>query len=477
MAAPHRIRRLRCSVAAPSRDDAFVLRTKVRRSLEDDVLRMMESVFDEVGIGDDVIEIGRMEVHVRLDRPADVSGRLPELVARQVRQRLAALTGEHPSADGRTPARRLTAAEHAEAMLTAYLHSGALPPSQRGRGAVEVLQSMRETVRRRLPHTMEEWHRTGARPAVLLRLLQLVPEHEWAAVAAAVAAHLPADAFAALTEAISMIGRLPADLVTRHQRLEAALALVFLARGEPDHSARRGITALGSTLAEAKGAGAVGLRLVEVVAWFTALTEGRRAPDPAELRTSEEPETAARPSAGPPAPTAPEPDTLAALVPSAGLILLHPFLPRLFASTGLVSGGALHADQIPRAAALLHWLATDDDEPAEFELPLVKLLLGLMPETPLIVGGGLLSDGDREEVVTLLAAVIEHWAALGRTSVGGLRSSFLRRAGLLRDTEDGWRLQVMSEGFDVLLDHLPWGIGVIRLPWMPRPIFCEWLTP
>ncbi len=72
-------------------------------------------------------------------------------------------------------------------------------------------------------------------------------------------------------------------------------------------------------------------------------------------------------------------------------------------------------------------------------------------------------------------AVVEHWPALGKTSVDGLRLSFLQRAGLLYPAPDGWLLRPQCEGFDLLLDRLPWGIAIVRLPWMRRPLHVEWM--
>jgi len=174
----------------------------------------------------------------------------------------------------------------------------------------------------------------------------------------------------------------------------------------------------------------------------------------------------------------PADEPLGLLVPHAGLVLLHPFLPQLFGAVGLRGRErALPSDQLPRAAALMHWLAAGSTEVYEFELPLVKVLVGLAPEDPLPVADGLLSDDDRAEGDALLAAVIGHWAALGKTSAGGLRGSFLRRRGLLRPGDRGWQLRMETESFDVLLGRLPWAVGVVKLPWMPTPMFIDWPTP
>lgn len=167
------------------------------------------------------------------------------------------------------------------------------------------------------------------------------------------------------------------------------------------------------------------------------------------------------------------------LVPQAGLVLLHPYLPRLFEATGLVAAGhrgPLPDAALPRAAALLHWLATGAAA-LEFELPFVKLLLGRAPDTPLAHALPGLDDADRAEADALLAAMLAHWQALRGTSADGLRTTFLRRRGHLRRQDEAWLLRVEPESFDMLLGLLPWSIGLVRLPWMPWPLLTEWGTP
>jgi hypothetical protein len=161
------------------------------------------------------------------------------------------------------------------------------------------------------------------------------------------------------------------------------------------------------------------------------------------------------------------------------LVLLHPFISHFFAAVGVNVTGekALAAEVIPRAAALLHFLATGTEEIYEYELDLIKVLLGLAPDAPLLVAEGLIQSGDREEASAMLQSVIRYWRALKNTSIAGLRSSFLQRPGLLRQAEEGWRLHVEPQAFDLLLNYLPWAISIVKLPWMPQPIHTEWLTP
>lgn len=168
------------------------------------------------------------------------------------------------------------------------------------------------------------------------------------------------------------------------------------------------------------------------------------------------------------------------VVPSAGLVLLHPYLPRLLDATGLYpagSKGPVPDPALPRAAALLHWLASGRDVVHEFELPFIKLLLGRAPDAPLSHTPPALNDSERDEAGALLDAVLTHWQALRGTSADGLRTGFLQRRGWIDKRDDAWLLRVEPESFDMLLGLLPWGLGLVRLPWMTQPLFTEWSAP
>lgn len=158
-------------------------------------------------------------------------------------------------------------------------------------------------------------------------------------------------------------------------------------------------------------------------------------------------------------------------VETAGLVLLHPFLPRLFEALGIAGAEALLSPD--RALRLLHFLATGERRAPEHALLLPKLLCSLPPETPAAEPDGLTAE-EEDEAMALLRAVINHWDALGSSSVDALRGTFLTRPGKLSRRGEDDLLQVERQSFDVLLDRLPWGIGVVRLPWMSRMLWVEW---
>lgn len=159
-------------------------------------------------------------------------------------------------------------------------------------------------------------------------------------------------------------------------------------------------------------------------------------------------------------------------IDNAGLVLLYPFLPQLFSALGMTDAEKLLEPD--RALSLLHFLATGQLIAPEYKLLLPKLLCNVVLDVP-VDSNVVLTDAAKEEAEALLGAVIRHWGALGNTSIDGLRGEFLVRPGKLSVRYDGdWLLQVEASTVDILLDQLPWGIGMIKLPWMERVLWVEW---
>jgi hypothetical protein len=169
-------------------------------------------------------------------------------------------------------------------------------------------------------------------------------------------------------------------------------------------------------------------------------------------------------------------------VDDAGQVLLAAYAERLFKHLDLVRDGRF-VDDAARAAgvqclqALCH--GPEPAPPDESCTALSRLLCGVGSDTVLPLPAPL--DDERATLLEqLLSAVIAHWSAVGRTSVAGLRESFLQRQGRLHEERvpageaRRWRLRVQTRGFDVLLDRLPWSFHTIRLPWMQGALHVEW---
>jgi hypothetical protein len=158
----------------------------------------------------------------------------------------------------------------------------------------------------------------------------------------------------------------------------------------------------------------------------------------------------------------------------AGAIILHPFLEELFHDRGLLVQRSFRDNAARhRAVHLIGLLSFGREVVPEYDLLLAKLLCGLPFEEPL-ESADLIND-DRIACDTLLHAVLRHWTALHSGSPDWLREQFFLRNGKLEAVDSGWRLTVERRTQDVLLAHLPWGLGVIEWPWMLGRVFVHWL--
>lgn len=161
-------------------------------------------------------------------------------------------------------------------------------------------------------------------------------------------------------------------------------------------------------------------------------------------------------------------------IQNAGLILLHPFLETLFEHLGLsIESKWVNSLSQQKAALVSEFLVSGNDDFEEFNLVLNKILCGIDIDeiVPTTIR---LNEETKTECDNVLKAVITHWEVLKNTSIDGLREAFLQRSGKLSRVDDGWRLQVEQKAIDVLLNHLPWGIGIIKMPHMSEMLFVEW---
>ncbi len=163
------------------------------------------------------------------------------------------------------------------------------------------------------------------------------------------------------------------------------------------------------------------------------------------------------------------------LIDHAGLAILHPFLEHLFKNNGWLEEKTFkNQSSRHRAVLLLHYLATGQTKAAPHQLPFNKLLCGMPIHSPVDTGIRL-KKAWLKQADQLLQSVIRHWSMLKNTSPAGLRSTFIQRPGKLEQKENGdWKLIVQRKTEDILLPHIPWNIGIIKMPWMPKILWVEW---
>lgn len=156
---------------------------------------------------------------------------------------------------------------------------------------------------------------------------------------------------------------------------------------------------------------------------------------------------------------------------NAGLVILHPFLLQFFTGLGIAAGDELVKPE--RALCLLHYLVTGRDVAPEYDLVLPKIMCNV-PLTEAVESQVTLTAAEKAEAEALLQTVIRYWDALRNTSPDGLRSAFLLRQGKIALKDAGWLLHVEPKGFDILLSSLPWGLSMVKLPWMNKFLHVEW---
>ncbi|WP_295116569.1 contractile injection system tape measure protein [uncultured Chitinophaga sp.] len=162
-------------------------------------------------------------------------------------------------------------------------------------------------------------------------------------------------------------------------------------------------------------------------------------------------------------------------VNGAGLVLLHPFLTHLFRHLSWLGekDHQLKDPFINRAIHLLQFLCTGNEQSPEYDMVMAKVLCGVPLETA-IERDIVLDASEKQQAESLLQAVLEHWPPLNSSSVDALRETFLQREGLLQFKNEEWVLQVEQKTVDVLLNKLPWGTSIIRLPWMKHLLKVNW---
>ncbi|MEN0037330.1 MAG: contractile injection system tape measure protein [Cellvibrio sp.] len=159
---------------------------------------------------------------------------------------------------------------------------------------------------------------------------------------------------------------------------------------------------------------------------------------------------------------------------NAGQVLAAAFLPRLFSMLNLMSDGKfIDLGAADRAIHLLQFMVTGNSQTPEYDLVLNKILCGVGTSIP-VSAGIEITEQEQTLIEQMLTSMIQHWKVLGSTSIAGLRETFFQRQGWLVLEDDCWRLKVKEQTFDMLIDHLPWSISLIKHGWMDKPLRVSW---
>jgi len=163
------------------------------------------------------------------------------------------------------------------------------------------------------------------------------------------------------------------------------------------------------------------------------------------------------------------------LVENAGLILLWPFLSRLFDKLNLLENGAFVDDESHQKAILLsEYLVTGKTVFEESFLALNKIICGA-PLDMFVDINIPLEKFELDLCESLLNSVIKNWEKINGSSVTTLRETFLRREGSISKFNSDFNLNIEKKTFDVLLNTLPWNIKMIQTSLMKNRILVDWI--
>lgn len=86
-----------------------------------------------------------------------------------------------------------------------------------------------------------------------------------------------------------------------------------------------------------------------------------------------------------------------------------------------------------------------------------------------------LSDTECETAGQIFSVLIAHWQALKNMPPSSIQQMFLQRQATIKTFSLGTAVSVQKQAVDVLMQKLPWGLSMIRFPWLnDRLISVEW---
>ena len=168
-------------------------------------------------------------------------------------------------------------------------------------------------------------------------------------------------------------------------------------------------------------------------------------------------------------------ETGSLFIQNAGLILLWPFISRLFDKLNLLEEKDFVDENAQQKAILLtQYLVTGNTDFQESSLALNKLICGAPIETYVDVDITI-EKFELNLCESLLISVINNWEKINNSSVSTLRETFLNREGVLIRSNADFKLNIEKKSFDVLLTTLPWTISMIQTSFMKNRILVTWI--
>lgn len=162
-------------------------------------------------------------------------------------------------------------------------------------------------------------------------------------------------------------------------------------------------------------------------------------------------------------------------IKNAGIVLIAPFLPRLFLYLNLLENHNkfINKDAQIKAVFSMLYVAEEKTESTEDALTLNRIMAGIK-DGEKISAGIQLTVVETKSINDILTGAKQHWEKLKDTSLHGLREAFLQRNGSLEDKEEYYELKIEERPYDTLLDSIPWNFSMIKFPWMKKRLLVSW---
>lgn len=467
----HRIRRQILELELPREEGALAMAQAASRLFQERVLPRLDVLFSELAPADRVLRIDQLTVDLERLSERDFEQQFVEQCWAQISQQVGQLAKIRPTDSDVTPATLVEAAQHQLEALVFFLECGRLPWSAR-RTPVQELEAgvtpLLDQEPGRVAATVGSL--LSSRPMAIQRVAWQF-SFGFASRLVEVFRALPSGSVARLRELL--------DSLLQHPLTEQQLERLLVAVAQTEHADLATPQADLDTIAPiflepTNWQWIAPLLSPQGQAQLSALRPRSAPVDIKDTTTDSSTQRATDEVAQEATATAEQPTLDGLPLDLAGLVLLAPYLSAFFGNLDVRPDSETPASA-HRPVHLLHYLATGQELPEESVLVLPKLLCGLPLEAP-VPQRLPLTDTERQECDNLLRAIITNWPVLKNTSPDGLRSAFLQRQGLYYDLPDAslHQLKVERQSQDILLERLPWGFSVVKLPWMPRAVNVEW---
>lgn len=224
---PHRIRRLRWTVAISTVADAFVIRKRLHDHWQDLLLPAVEKVFDEAANGEGIIHIPKLELHLEVTSEQELMEVLPALIQQQLKEQLQSMLQENFQANRQAVSwKDSTSQQNNFDILLHYLQMGSLPWQAAHASTSEIAVELKEACRQQLSQLLDYLQNNPEPTTFYFRLMQLISEEELLTLVSRLFDSIPQAWRTAVVQVITSVLSSEQRLFNRYTQLHLVAALL-----------------------------------------------------------------------------------------------------------------------------------------------------------------------------------------------------------------------------------------------------------